>query len=262
MDGLSGAKIAINIALTQTGAADPALIGQVVSRYLAAQPQGDQTAGLLKVQSPQQGKPARSPVLVIVGMVMGAMLIFCAYYTGVATAQGILLEDEQRTLPRLFTTPTPPAAVLTGKLLGVLLTVTAQVIVLFLAARLVFRVEWGDWPSLLLTAMCIILNTSAFGIFVNSLLKNSKQGGVMYGGVLTITTWVGAMPVFIGFGGYSNPTINAVSLTMPQGWIARMLTDGIHGASLERIALSALVALAWTVVLFLIGVWRFQRRYL
>jgi ABC-2 type transport system permease protein len=261
MDGISGARIAVNVAMARTGATDPAIIGQVIARYMAAQLQGDPTTGLLNIQPPVQAGPARNPVLVIVGMVMGAMLIFYAYYTGVATAQGILQEDEQHTLQRLFTTPTAPSSILTGKFLGVLITVSAQVIILLIAARLIFQVNWGSWQAITLMSVCIILNASAFGIFINSLLKNSKQAGAVFGGVLTLTTWVGAMPIFLGFAGNTNPAINTVSLTMPQGWIVRMLMDGANNAPLSQILLSALVTLAWTAVFFIVGIARFQRRY-
>jgi len=251
----------VNAAMAQTGSSDPTLIGQVVTQYMASQPQGDPTSRLLNIQLPVQAEPTRSPILVIVGLVMGAMLIFYAYYTGVATAQGILQEDEQHTLQRLFTTPTPPPSILTGKFLGVLLTVTAQVIILLIAARLIFKVNWGSWQAITLMSVCIILNASAFGIFINSLLKSTKQGGAVFGGVLTLTTWVGAMPIFLGFAGNTNPTVNIVSLTMPQGWIVRMLMQGASNAPLNQILLSALVILAWTAVFFIAGIWRFQHRY-
>jgi ABC-2 type transport system permease protein len=261
MDGISGARITVNMSMAQTGKIDPVQIGQVISQYLAAQPQGDPTNRLLNVVLPAQAGEAQNPVLVIVGMVMGAMLIFYAYYTGVATAQGILVEDEKHTLQRLFTTPTQPSAILTGKFLGVLITVSAQVIILLIAARLIFQVNWGSGLAVSMISVCIILNAAAFGIFINSLLRNSKQAGAVFGGVLTLTTWVGAMPIFLGFSGNTNPAINMVSLTMPQGWIVRMLMEGANNAPMNQILLSGLVSLAWTAIFFLIGVLRFRRRF-
>jgi ABC-2 type transport system permease protein len=261
MDGISGARISVDMSVAQTGTIDPVRIGQVISKYMAAQPQGDPTSKLLNVVSPAQAGKTRNPVLVIVGMVMGAMLIFYAYYTGVATAQGILQEDEQRTLQRLFTTPTQPADILTGKFFGVLITVSAQVIILLIAARLIFQVNWGNGLAVTMMSVCIILNAATFGIFINSLLKNSKQAGAVFGGVLTLTTWVGAMPIFLGFAGNSNPAINTVSLIMPQGWIVRMLMEGASNAPMSQIMLSGMVSLAWTAVFFLIGVVRFRRRF-
>ena len=50
---------------------------------------------------------------------MGGMTIFYAFFTGTSTAQTILREDEDGTLPRLFTTPTSQATVLGGKFLAV-----------------------------------------------------------------------------------------------------------------------------------------------
>ena len=38
---------------------------------------------------------------------MGGMMIFYAFFTGASTGQTILQEEEEGTLPRLFTTPTP-----------------------------------------------------------------------------------------------------------------------------------------------------------
>ena len=188
-------------------------------------------------------------------------MLFYAYYTGVASGQGILQEDEQQTLQRLFTTPTPPAAILTGKFLGTLLTVMVQVFVLVIAARLIFRVEWGSPVAIAVMIASVTLNASAFGIFLNSLLKNTKQSGVVFGGVLTITTWIGLLPIFVGFSGASNPAVNNFSLIMPQGWAGRLLLDGINNVPIDQIILSSLVMLAWTAIFFIVGIWRFQRRY-
>jgi ABC-type transport system involved in multi-copper enzyme maturation permease subunit len=136
-----------------------------------------------------------------------------------------------------------------------------QVIVLLIAARVIFQVNWGGWQAITLMSVCVILDAAAFGIFINSLLKSTKQGGIVFGGVLTVTTWIGAMPIFLGFTGAVNPVVNTISLTMPQGWIVRMLMEGVNNAPLGQIAVSGLVSLAWTALFFIIGIWRFQRRY-
>ena len=85
----------------------------------------------------------------IISPIMGGMMIFYAFFTGASTAQSILKEDEERTLPRLFTTPTSQATILSGKLLSVFMTVSIQVIVLLIAAHLIFGIQWGkpcQWP--------------------------------------------------------------------------------------------------------------------
>jgi ABC-type transport system involved in multi-copper enzyme maturation permease subunit len=247
--------------MAETGTTDYAILGQVMQQYMAAQPQGDPTAALLDVRTPQQTEQPQSLMVRIIGPVMGAMMIFYAFYTGTATAQSILKEDEDHTLPRLFTTPTSHVAILTGKFLAVFLTVTVQVIILLIASRFIFAINWGRWEEVTLLVACIILNAAAFGIFINSLLKSSKQGGVVFGGVLTLTTMIGLMPVFVGIPGSNSSLMNTISLVVPQGWIVRMLQETMGNAPLNQILPTALVALAWSALFFVVGVWRFQRRY-
>jgi ABC-2 type transport system permease protein len=189
------------------------------------------------------------------------MMVFYAFFTGTSTAQSILKEEEERTLPRLFTTPTRQATILTGKLLSVFMTVCVQVIVLLIAARLIFGIRWGDLLPVALTAMGIIFSASAFGIFVNSFLKDTKQAGVLFGGVLTITGMVGMISIFTGNSPEGAQLSNTVSLLVPQGWAIRGLMQALHGEPIGAILLTALVMLTWSAAFFFVGILRFNRRY-
>ena len=64
---------------------------------------------------------------------MTGMLIFFAFFTGGSTAQTIITEDEEGTLSRLFTTPSPPATILGGKLAAVFATLMVQIVVTLVA---------------------------------------------------------------------------------------------------------------------------------
>jgi ABC-2 type transport system permease protein len=192
---------------------------------------------------------------------MGAFMIFYAFYTGTSTAESILREEEERTLPRLFTTPTPQATILTGKFLAVLLTVMVQVSVLLIAAHLIFGIQWGALPSVALAAVGIVLTASSFGIFINSLLKTTKQGGLIFGGVLTLTGMIGMISVISGNSPTGAMLGNSVALLVPQGWAVRGLTLAMKGQPLMDIVLNLLAMLVWFAVFFTIGVWRFNRRY-
>jgi len=260
MDGLSGAKIAVNVAVTQTGSSDPAFIGQVVEAYLTTASLTRDPAALLEVRSPAAVETEEVPLLVrIIGPIMGGMMIFYAFYTATASAETLLQEDEIGTLPRLFTTPTSQATILGGKLLAVLLTVTIQVVVLLSLGALIFRIHWGSLTSIVLFSVGTVLIASAFGVFVNSLMKSTKQGGIIFGGVLTFSGMIGMMPIFL----FNNPSaaIGSISLLVPQGWAVRGLFQSMQGAVTGDLFLTLLVMLAWAVVLFGIGVWRFQKRY-
>jgi ABC-type Na+ efflux pump permease subunit len=159
MDTMSGIKIALDVALEQTESSDYAIVGQVIQQYLdtSSTQTEDLTNALLDVRSPVKTTQAEeNPVLRFIGPLMGAFMIFYAFYTGTSSAESILREEEERTLPRLFTTPTPQATILTGKFLAVLLTVSVQVAVLLIAAHLIFGIQWGAFFSVALPAVGIV----------------------------------------------------------------------------------------------------------
>ncbi|HSB03063.1 MAG TPA: ABC transporter permease [Anaerolineales bacterium] len=266
LQGMSGVKIAVDVFTNEADSSEYAMTGLVVQRYLdeslalSDDPEGE----LLNVRAPageQQNKAEESQnvLLGIVGPIMGAMMVFYAFFTGTSTAQSILKEEEERTLPRLFTTPTSQATILTGKLLSVFITVCMQVVVLLLAAHLIFKIQWGALLSVALTAAGIIVSASSFGIFFNSFLKNTKQAGVLFGGVLTVTGMIGMIRIFAG--NSSSSAIETVSLLVPQGWAIRGLLQSMNGEPVSSVLVTAVVMLVWSAVFFIVGVLRFNRRY-
>jgi ABC-type Na+ efflux pump permease subunit len=267
MDGMAGVKIAVNVFRDEADSSEVALVGLVVQDYLDTSlalrenPEED----LLDVRTPpgEQSKTEESQnlLLTIISPIMGGMMIFYAFFTGASTAQSILKEEEERTLPRLFTTPTPQATILSGKLLAVFLTVSVQVIVLIVAAHLIFGIHWGNFPSVALVALGIIASASSFGVFVNSFLKNSKQGGVLFGGVLTVTGMLGMISIFAIGSPAAAQMGDTVSLLVPQGWAVRGLMQSMNAEPVPALLVTTLALLVWSVAFFIVGVWRFNRRY-
>jgi len=261
MDSMSGAKVAVEVVTGQTGSHDPALIGQVVAQYMALIPSGDPSTALLDLHAPAAKKPAASTVSLIVSFIMGGMTIFYAFYTGTSTAQTILREDEEGTLPRLFTTPTSQATILGGKFLAVGLTVLVQMTVLLILGRLIFAIQWGSLLPLALVTLATVLAAATFGIFVMSLLKSTHQAGTVLGGVLTVTGMLGMVKIFT-MGSPSSPAwADIASMFVPQGWAVRGLSQVMAAAPTGDILLTCLALLGMSVVFFLIGVVRFQKRY-
>jgi ABC-2 type transport system permease protein len=264
---MSSVKIAVNVFLDEAAPEEQALTGEVVLRYLKISlAEADDLEGeLLDVRAPinAAGGAAESSnlLLSIIAPIMGGMMVFYAFFTGTFTAESILKEEEERTLPRLFTTPTPQAAILTGKFLSVFLTVSVQVAVLLAAARLIFGIQWGDALSVTLSAIGIVFSASAFGIFVNSFLKNTKQGGVIFGGVLTVTGTIGMIKIFAMNSPNAASMGDTVSLLVPQGWAIRGLMQAMEGEAASSVLITTLVSLVWSAAFFVIGVWRFNKRY-
>jgi ABC-2 type transport system permease protein len=268
LDSMAGIKIAVNVFMDETDSSQYALVGQVVQGYLdtSLALSEDPGAKLLDVRAPtsaQKSKEEKSQnlMLTIIGPIMGGMMIFYAFFTGTSTAQSILREEEERTLPRLFTTPTRQATILTGKLLSVFLTVSVQVVVLLVAARLIFGIQWGEPFQVVIVAAGIIFSASSFGIFVNSFLKTTKQGGVIFGGVLTVTGMIGMISIFTMNAPGAAALSGTVSLLVPQGWAIRGLLQSMNGEPISLVLVSFLAMLGWSAAFFIIGVLRFNRRY-
>jgi ABC-2 type transport system permease protein len=268
LDSMGGVSIALNVFMDEANPSQYGLTGQVVQRYLdSSLALSDNLEGeLLEVRAPagaqKNAEQESQNILVsIVGPIMAGMMIFYAFFTGTSTAQSILKEEEERTLPRLFTTPTWQSTILTGKLLSVFMTVCVQVVVLLIAARLIFGIQWGSLFPVVLTALGTIFSASSFGILVNSFLKNTKQAGVLFGGVLTVTGMVGMMSIF-GMGSPGAAHLgDRVSLLVPQGWAIRGLMQSMNGEPVSAVMVTALVMLVWSAAFFSIGVMRFNRRY-
>ncbi len=263
MDGLSGVKIVVDLALDQLEPNEYNRIGGIVEQYMADSPDQskDLAASLLEEHRAKKPTQNTNSLVRIIGPIMGGMMVFFGFYTGTSSAESLLREEEEGTLPRLFTTPTSQATILSGSFLAVFLTVFVQIVVMLIAGRLIFGIEWGSVYSVILVAPGIVAAAASLGIFINSWLKDTKQGGVIFGGVLTLTGMLGMMRVFGFSAGGSSGLFNAITLLVPQGWAVRgllLLFEGVTGSAL---LLNTLVLLGWSIVFFGVGVWRFNQRY-
>ena len=268
LDSMAGVKIAVNIFMDEADPSQLALTSQVVEGYLdtSLALSEDPAKELLEVRMPSGAQEtveeqSQNLLIGIIGPIMAGMMIFYAFFTGTSTAQSILREEEERTLPRLFTTPTRQSTILTGKFLSVFATVSVQVIVLLIAARVIFGIQWGGMIPVALAAAGIIMSASAFGIFVNSFLKTTKQGGVVFGGVLSVTGMIGMISIFAMGSPGAAVLGNTVSLLVPQGWAIRCLMQSMNGEPISMVLVSFLAMLGWSAAFFVVGVLRFNRRY-
>jgi ABC-2 type transport system permease protein len=259
MDNFSGAKIAVGVAMAQSQEVETILAGKVFQQYMAASAaQSREPDALLETRSPTKAEKSVSSLMGVVTQIMGAMMIFYAFYTGTASAQSILQEDENGTLPRLFTTPTSQATILGGKFLAVGLTVLIQMTTLIVFSTLVFGIRWGSPLPVVLSVAGTVAVSTSMGILINSLLKNTKQGGAVFGGLLTITGMIGMMPIFTQGLATKPPALEIISLLVPQGWGIRSLFQAVNG---ESVLVSVLVLLAVSAVFFAVGVWKFSKRF-
>jgi ABC-2 type transport system permease protein len=272
VDYYAGSKIAGSVALRQLsprGVVVDAGIEQALALQYArwamelGQSQQSGAYPVIEVRAPAAaGEPARDLRVTIVSTIMAGMMAFYVFFTGASSAQTLLQEEEGGTLARIFTTPTPLRAVLGGRVLATYALLIVQVVVLLVASALVFGVQWGQPQGIGLVALGMIVLAASFGLFLTSLLRSSRQGGFVYGGLMTILGMVGMISIF----GMATPdapraAMNVVSLFTPQGWAVRgwlLLLDG--GRTVDLLPTVA-VMLGLGAVFFGIGLLRFRKRF-
>jgi len=263
IENFASAKITLGVTLEQfndTGhPVDDATAQAITMRFL--QTMGEEMPSVnLNVRTPA-GESAGNQVFNPISMILGGMTIFFAFFTGASTAESILREDERGTLPRLFTTPTTASSILGGKFIAVALTLVVQVAFLILFGRLVFGIRWGGAMPVLFSTMVLVLLAGTFGVFLVSLLKNTRQGSVVFGGVMTITGMLGIIKMFTMGVTNPNPTMDIVSLLVPQGWAMRALNLAMDGASLGQMLPWIGGGFLLSAAFFIIGTWRLNQRF-
>ena len=191
--------------------------------------------------------------------IMGGMMIFYAFYTGTSIAETILEEEENGTLSRLFISPTEVRTILNGKFLAGFLMTIVQVTLLLLFGNLVFGINWGSLPLLTIFATGLVALATSFGIFVISLVKSTRQGGVVYGAVLTFTGMLGISSVFTQ-GTSAEAAFKVIPLVVPQGWAMSAIESAWKG-DLENTLLYTGGMLILAALFFFIGNARFKKRF-
>ena len=271
VDGFAGTKIAATSAHSQLSAhgvaAGAETLQAIAMQYTAwsaemGEEQGTGGNSLSTIQSAAaEEQEGNKEMTMTLGLVMAGMMVFYVFFTGAAAAQSILLEEEGGTLPRLFTTPTPQSVILGGKILSTFLLLSVQVVVLVLLTSLIFGVDWGEPVSIALVVIGLVVVASSFGIFVTSFLRDTRQGGIIYGGVMTVMGMVGMLPTFTGTNPGAASAFETASLVVPQGWGVRGWRLLLEGSAIGDLLLTVAVMLAAGIVFFVIGVLKFRKRY-
>ncbi len=268
VETFAGAKIGLGVTLDQLNEAGVSVDGtisqKIAMRFLSAStggPQSGQPAQRLAITPPSSADQAsENQFLQIISLVMGGMMVFYAFFTGAATAQSILTEEENGTLSRLFTTPTSHSVILSGKFLAVFVTVLIQMVALLVFADRVFGIRWGDPVVVALVTLVTVVTTATFGLFLVSFLKDRRQAGIVFGGVLTMTGMPAMVGVFVQ--DTSNALgINKVAMLFPQGWAVRGLRLAMDGADVGSILLIIAGMLVMSGIFFAIGYMRLKKRF-
>jgi ABC-2 type transport system permease protein len=194
----------------------------------------------------------------MLGLMMAGQMVFFAFFTGAYSMMSILEENEEGTLARLFTLPLNRTTILAGKFLAVFLMLVVQGLVLLIAAHFIFKIQWGDPKMIILALLGQVIAAAGLGVLLISFVKTSRQAGPVLGGVLTALGMLGGLFT-------ANMTMpeafNRLAAFTPQGWVVRGWKIVLSGQPVNDMLLPLMVMLFVGLVMFIIGAFRFQRRF-
>jgi len=190
-------------------------------------------------------------------VVPGYALMFALFAVG-AGAGTILEEKEAGTWKRLLVAPVSRWSLLSGKLGAQFVRALAQISILFAVGKLLFHIDIGSVPAIILLIVVTAFATTALGMLLVSVVKTRDQ-------LQPITTLV--VLTFSALGGSWFPLflmpswVQQVSKVTLTSWAMQGFNNlMIFGKGFTAVVPSLLALLAYGVVCFLLAIrfFRFQ----
>jgi ABC-2 type transport system permease protein len=254
----NGARAAAAVAVATAGEdADHEEAAQTAAARFV-QDGGVSTALVLTDRQPQAEDGEGEQQASTIGLVLAGMMVFFMFFGASNVARTILTEDQDGTLPRMLTTPTSATTILGGKFASVFLTVTVQTIVLIVAGRLLFGIDWGSPGVVAVLILVAAAVASGLGLLVISLVRTPGQAGAIGAGVYLVLALLGGN--FTGTA-TSTGTYATIQGFTPNGPLLRAFDDAMRGGSLADVAGELVLPIVFAVAFFAVAVWRFRRRY-
>lgn len=202
------------------------------------------------------GETAEFDVLAYLAPGMALMFLM---YTVTYGGRSILAEKSQGTLPRLLVSPTSAVQILGGKIFGIFLTGTAQLLILIGGTSLFFQVKWGDPLGVLMLVLAAAFGATGWGMLITALAQTPAQVGSIGSATMLIFGIMGGS--FISL--YQMPqAIQTFSKITPNSWaLDGFLTLGL-GGSLSDLTTQITALLVMGAVLFAASVFLFSKKNL
>lgn len=256
---LNGGRAAADVTVALMGrfahVTDPTKIGQAAA---AAQSYTQQLQAAPPVSYLERGPSGGSSKSNVAGSVLAGMMVFFMLFAAMNVARTILDEEEEGTLPRLFTTPTTLMQIFGGKFLSIFATVLVQSILLLLAGLLIFGAHWGGFPQVALLALDGAAVSAGLAVLLISIVKNRRQAGSISAGVfLVLALFGGNFTGSVSNSGF----LGVMQRVVPNGWLMRGWITTMNGGGLRNVVVPLLAAAAFAVCFFAAGTLRFRRRY-
>jgi ABC-2 type transport system permease protein len=196
----------------------------------------------------------------MIGLTLAGQMIFFAFFTGANSMLSILQEDEEGTLARLFSTPTARTKILAGKFLAVFSMVSVQGLVMLIAGRFAFGINWGQPLAVTLALSGQVIAAAGLGVLLISFVKSTQQGGPVLGGGLTALGMLGGL-FTANIPGGMPAGFNSIANFIPQGWVLKSWRMALGGQPAADLLLPFVVIAMMGIVMFAIGAVKFNKRF-
>ena len=257
-NGARAAALAASGLATANGDGDRAakLAQQAAAQYIQG---GGAAAGVSVVpRAPRLPGGVSTKDVGVSGTILAGMMVFFMFFGANNVARTILDEERAGTLPRLFTTPTPRQTILGGKFSSVFVTVTVQAVILLVAGRLIFSIDWGRLDAVAALTLVAAAVASGLALLLISLVRTPAQAGGIGAGVYLVLALLGGNFTGAAAAGGAYATIQKLT---PNGWLLQGWDAVMRGGGLADIVLNLLVPLLFALAFFAIAVLRFRKRY-
>jgi len=256
---INGARAAAAGAVALAAAGNDPIDPQVLAARAAEQfsHDGGVSAGLqIDQRAPKVG--ATEEEVSVTGLILAGMMVFFMFFGAANVARTILTEDRDGTLPRLFTTPTRHGTIIGGKFVSTVLTVLAQAVVLLVAGRLIFGIQWGPLDAVVLLTVVTAGVAGGLALLVIAFTRNAAQAGAIGAGVYLVLALLGGN--FTGTA-QTGTTYAFIQQFTPNGWLLHGWDTAMRGGGAADIRWQLLVPLGFAVAFFFFAVLRIRRRF-
>jgi ABC-2 type transport system permease protein len=185
-----------------------------------------------------------------------AYTIFGVFFIILTLASSFVQEKKEGTFQRLLAAPLPKLALLLGKLFPYYLVNLIQIALMFSVGVLLFGIQLGNLPALIVLSLALAAAANGLGLFVAALGKTEAQvGGFSVLLAITLAALGGMMvPTFI-----MPDVMKTISLFTPHAWALAGFHDIIiRGLGLKQVVLEVGVLLGFACLFFVLALWRFR----
>lgn len=251
--GRVGGQVAVT-ALIKSGriqVQDAAAVGQALGTSQANTSAGSQSVTLNRTTS---GKTVEFSMLAILAPGMALMFLM---YTTTNGGRMLLAERNMGTLPRLLVSPTTGTQILGGKVVGIFLTGTVQMLILIVGTAVMFQMKWGDPLGLFVLVLAAVFGATGWGMLITAIAKTPGQVAAIGSAIMLSFGILGGSFFSLDFMSFWFQLLSKIT---PNAWGMDGFTTLALGGSLVDIWQPVLALIVMGALLFAVAVMILNRR--